>query len=99
MTDEELREALAALFARSGDGELLARCVGALKERAARSDRREWLSRLVRDMWLSEKAIAAGRGIGDAIEFTAWLEDDFGPGMGIEIPGGGALARRSGGAQ
>lgn len=87
MTDEELREALAGLFAYdtgctdSGirDESLRARC---LEELSVRSEERPtsaapdpFLARMLRDYWLSEDAIAQGHGTESVLEFTEWLDD------------------------
>jgi hypothetical protein len=38
---------------------------------------RLWLSRLVREMWLSDEALAQGYGIEDALGFTKWLDEQM----------------------
>jgi hypothetical protein len=85
MTDEELREALDGLFAYdrgsvdSGihDEALRARCVAELEARKSvgAEEWRRLLAVLVRDMWLSDKAIAQGYGTEDAVSFVEWLEE------------------------
>jgi hypothetical protein len=85
MTDEELRAALVGLHAYdegardSGihDEDLRERCKAELKARTASGEpgARLFLSRLVRDMWLSEEALAQGYGIEDAEGFIRWLSD------------------------
>jgi len=84
MSDEELRAALDGLYAYdqgskdSGihDEALRARCIAHM---------RQWpvgefelmptaeVSRMVRDMWLSDEAIGQGYGIESAFGFTRWL--------------------------
>jgi hypothetical protein len=83
MTDQELRDALDGLYAYdtgsadSGilDETLRRRCVQELGTRMAHEASRLFLSRLIRDMWLTEEALAQGYGIEDAVSFTGWLED------------------------
>jgi hypothetical protein len=36
---------------------------------------RLFLSRLIRDMWLTEEALAQGYGIEDVMSFAAWLDE------------------------
>lgn len=84
MTDDELRDALEGLFAYdegatdSGihDEGLRKRCMQEVEERKALGETlpRLLVSRMVRDMWLSEEALAQGYGIEDAIGFTEWLD-------------------------
>lgn len=84
MTDDELHRALDGLYAYdqgavdSGirDAGLRARCVAQMKQ---------WpvgeyellptaeVSRLVREMWLTDEAIGQGYGIESAFSFTRWL--------------------------
>jgi hypothetical protein len=86
MTEQELRDALEGLYAYDSgargsgihDEALRQRCIAAIKaipygphELAPRL----WLSRLIRDMWLSENALSQGYGIEDAISFLKWLEE------------------------
>ena len=83
MSDEELRAALDGLFAYDGgstdsgihDEALRARCITELHSRSGPYETapRLFLSRLIRDMWLSEEALEQGYGIEDAVEFTEWL--------------------------
>lgn len=83
MDDKELRDALDGLFAYdtgstdSGirDEGLRQRCVAELQQRAAPGETaaRLFLSRMIRDMWLSDEALEQGYGIEDALEFTDWL--------------------------
>ncbi len=86
MTEERLREALRGLFAYdtgstdSGihDEGLRQQCIAAIK--AIPTDPYEvaprlWLSRLIRDAYLSEEALEEGYGIEDAISFVKWLQE------------------------
>lgn len=92
MTDEALTEALDGLYAYDSgcvdsgthDEALRARCIAELHNRMGEYEiaPRLFLSRLVRDMWLSEEALANGYGIQDAMEFVAWLDER----MDIHIP-------------
>lgn len=86
MTDDELRDALDGLYAYDGgatdsgirDENLRARCKEELKARHAGDGYGPWLSRLVREMWLSDEAIEQGYGIVDAVEFCRWLDEEMG---------------------
>lgn len=88
MTRDELIKALDGLHAYddgavdSGirDESLRARCIEELKRITAAEpeDGREFFSRLVRDMWLSEEAIEQGYGIEDALGFVDWLDERMG---------------------
>lgn len=82
MTDDELRDALDGLYAYDGgagsgirDESLRARCTEDLAvRRALGPDRwRQWLGALVRDMWLSDVALAQGYGLEEATGFIRWL--------------------------
>lgn len=83
MTDDELRDALDGLYAYdtgcvdSGihDEALRARCVEELTARAGRPDHRLWEARLVRDLFVSEEALANGYGLEDLVRFVQWLAD------------------------
>ncbi len=85
MSDDDLLDALDGLFAYdtgavdSGihDESLRARCIAELRRRVETppDHGRLWLSRLIRDMWLSEDALAQGSGIEDVVEFIRWLDD------------------------
>ena len=84
MTDEELRKALDGLFAYDSgatdsgkhDEELRARCRKELTERQALPHAwRGFISRLVRDLCLTDEAIEEGYGLYDALDFIEWLED------------------------
>jgi hypothetical protein len=92
LAEQELRDALEGLYAYdtgshdSGihDEALRQRCIAAIKAMPiGRSELvpRLWLSRLIRDMWLSEDALNQGYGIEDAISFLKWLEER------MEVPG------------
>lgn len=93
MTDDELRDALDGLYAwdqgsvGSGirDESLRARCVSTLAERRGLGTTpwRIWLGHLVREMWLSDQALAQGYGTEDAVHFVTWLEDR----MDTPLPG------------
>ncbi len=85
MSEAELRDALDGLFAYdtgavdSGihDENLRARCIAEI-HRHFEDDHDAgmlWLSRLTRDMWLSDKALADGYTIEDVQEFIDWLDD------------------------
>lgn len=83
MTDEELRDVLDGLHAYddgaadSGirDEARRARCIAVLKDRRTGAEGRQWLARLVRDMWLTDEAIEQGYGLEDALGFIERLED------------------------
>lgn len=88
MTDEELRDALDGLYAYdqgsrdSGihDEALRERCIKELRDRPRGEFEllpRLLVSRMVRDMWLSEEALQQGYGIEDAARFIAWLDDQM----------------------
>ena len=88
MTDEELRTALEGLFAYDSgsrgsgihDEALRQRCIAELKSKPCGAYEvvpRLYLSRLVREMWLSEESLAQGYGIEDAVSFITWLEDQM----------------------
>lgn len=89
MTDEELRDALDGLYAYddgavdSGihDERLRAKCITHLKTWSVGKCEfmpRLEVSRLVREMWLSEEALEQGYGIDSAIKFTRWLCEQAG---------------------
>lgn len=88
MTRDELTGALDGLFAYDGgavdsgvhDEGLRARCVEALAALPLGPYElySPELSRLVRDMWLSDEAIDAGYGLETAVEFVRWLGDRMG---------------------
>ncbi len=83
MTREELIDALDGLHAyddgavQSGirDESLRSRCIEELKRRKDAPDAYAFFSTLIRDMWLTDKAIEQGYGIEDAMGFARWLED------------------------
>lgn len=89
MTDEEFREGLDGLFAHdtgcvdSGikDERLREQCRQVLVDHA---DDAAWLTRLIREMWMSEDAVAAGYGIGDALSFVGWLSDRMEFDLGVD---------------
>lgn len=89
MTEEELRDALDGLYAYdmgshdSGikDEALLQKCIAAIQNLPCDHGElvpRLWLSRLVRDMWLSEESLAQGYGVEDAVSFLRWLCEKLG---------------------
>jgi hypothetical protein len=88
MTEQELRDALDGLFAYdtgavdSGihDEALRERCITELKSQIGAHEvaPRLFLSRMIRDMWLSEEALAQGYGIEDVMSFVVWLGDYMG---------------------
>lgn len=85
MTDQELQDTLDGLYAYdtgsvdSGihDEELRQRCIAELRSRLGPGEMapRLFLSRMIRDMWLSEEALAQGYGIEDAVGFIVWLDE------------------------
>ena len=96
MNDAELQDALLWLYA-SDCG--LARALG--HEPALRSDCRQaiwerlvlnevelhvWISRLARDAFLSEQALASGHGIDDACEFWSWFDHTMWTTTGYNSP-------------
>ena len=89
MTDAELRDALNGIYAYdtgstdSGihDEALRERCLEALREMPRRPGAlaaQQFIARMVRDLYLSEEALAQGYGIEDADEFLHWLDDQLG---------------------
>jgi hypothetical protein len=86
--DAKLRDALDGLYAYdqgsmdSGirDENLRRRCIREMAERTGRGETcaRVFLSRLVRDMWLSDAALEQGYGIEDAQSFICWLGERMG---------------------
>lgn len=88
MTDEELRDSLDGLYAYDNgavdsgihDEDLRVRCVTEMQARRGPYEvaPRLFLSRMIRDMWLSEEALAQGYGIEDAVNFVRWLGDCMG---------------------
>ena len=93
MEEQKLREALRALFAYdtgttdSGikNEVLRQKCLAAIEAMPRTPFEvvpRLWLSRLIRDCFLSEEALAQGYGIEDALTFLRWMEDVMGmPGL------------------
>jgi hypothetical protein len=89
--DEQLRKALWKLWEEqfdlapeadepAGDPELRSQCLVGL---LARCQDGEWypnafISRLVRDWYLSDEAIARGDGIGSVLDVVNWLNDTLG---------------------
>lgn len=85
MTEEELRDAIDGLSAYDNgcvdsgihDEALRARFhahIGAL----AKDERRKVLSRVMRDLFLTDEAIARGYGWEDAGALAAWYDEQFG---------------------
>ncbi|MET0694308.1 MAG: hypothetical protein ABWX96_16875 [Propionibacteriaceae bacterium] len=84
MTDDELRDALVWLYAEDCGLVCSADSEPALRQQARRAvwDRlvadegqlRVWISQLVRDVFLSDLALASGHGIDDACEFWSWFD-------------------------
>ncbi len=99
MTNEELREALVWLYARDcglaagagNESALRAECRQAIWDRLVGDEveLRVWISRLVRDVFLSETALANGHGIDDACEFWNWFDQS----MWTVAPAHGRMAR------
>lgn len=88
MDEKALCEALEGLYAYDGgsldsgikDEALRQKCKEYIKSLPLKSSElvpRLWLSRLVRDMWLSEEALEQGYGIEDALKFLQWLQDEM----------------------
>lgn len=83
VTEEELREALHGLFAddmgapRPGAGmrgrALRDQVKGELHARRGSAGWAAWLARTVRDMWLSDEALAGGYDAEEAFLFLDWL--------------------------
>jgi hypothetical protein len=84
MDDRQLGEALVWLYATDcglvgpagHEHALRGRCRQGIWDRLVTDDveLRRWLSRLVRDVFLSETALASGHGIDDACEFWTWFD-------------------------
>jgi hypothetical protein len=89
MNEDELKDALDGLAAYdhgsvdSGihDEGLRDRCIDELNRRLDADDGRQFMSRLLRDQFLSEEALERGYGYEDLIAFVKWLADD----MGIDL--------------
>jgi hypothetical protein len=85
MTDEELRRALDGLFAYDSgstdsgihDEDLRARCIAEMQARTGplSVSPDPFLARMLRDMWLSEEALAQGYGTEAALRFIDWLDE------------------------
>jgi hypothetical protein len=84
MTDDQLGDALLWLYAADcglvgcagEEAALRTRCRQAVWDRLNDDDAglRRWISRLVRDVFLSEAALGSGHGIDDACEFWSWFD-------------------------
>ena len=85
MNDDALKEALIYLYTHDSQGPvtrgtyeeaLRARCRKAIWDRLVEDglDFRSWISALVRDLYLSDAALADGQGIEEACEFWAWFD-------------------------
>ena len=80
--DEQLAVMLVRLYARDAGETLLVadlaettrRCKQAILQRLIRDDFRVYISRLIRDLYLSEEGLSAGFGIEDAWEFWQWFD-------------------------
>ena len=87
MTNEELREALVWLYGRDcglvaaagNEPALRSECRQAIWDRLVGDEveLRAWISRLVRDVFLSETALSNGHGIDDACEFWNWFDQSM----------------------
>jgi hypothetical protein len=87
VTDDELREALIWLYADDcglvcGAGReptLRQQTRRAVWDRLVADDveLRVWISRLVREVFLSDQALANGHGIDDACEFWSWFDQSM----------------------
>jgi hypothetical protein len=90
VNDEMLRAALSRLYdhrttpGEAHTGELLALCRKAVRDRLLDDnfEFRIFLSRLVRDLYLSEAALEQGLGIEDACEFWFWFDQTMWPDLG-----------------
>jgi hypothetical protein len=87
MEDEQLAVMLVRLYA-SDEGptrlvadpsEAKSRCKQAILQRLIRDEFRVYISRLIRDVYLSEEGLAAGFGIEDACEFWQWFDRSMWP--------------------
>jgi hypothetical protein len=82
--DDQLGDALLWLYATDcglvgcagHEAALRTRCRRAIWDRLTEDDAglRRWISRLVRDIFLSEPALEAGHGVDDACEFWSWFD-------------------------
>jgi hypothetical protein len=87
MNNEELRDALVWLYAvdcelatpAGTEPSLRVDCRQAVWDRLVgnETELRVWISRLVRDVFLSEGALANGHGIDDACEFWSWFDQSM----------------------
>ena len=87
MTNEELREALVWIYALDcglvaavgNEPTLRAECRQAIWDRLVGNEveLRVWISRLVREVFLSETALSNGHGIDDACEFWNWFDQSM----------------------
>jgi hypothetical protein len=87
VTDDELREAVVWLYAsdsglaRSAGHEptLRALCRQAVWDRLVTDEvgLRVWVSKLVRDVFLSDDALRGGFGVEDACEFWSWFDQNM----------------------
>lgn len=83
MKTAKLIDALDGLFAYdtgatdSGihDEDLRTQCINELQRRLDQDDGRVLMSRLLRDMWLSDDMLAQGYGYEDMLRFVEWLDD------------------------
>jgi hypothetical protein len=85
MTDEELGDALSGLYAYdtgctdSGihDERLRQQCIEEMRSRTGPAEiaPRLLLSRMIRDHYLTEEALARGYGIEDVMSFASWLDE------------------------
>lgn len=88
MTEEELRDALSGLHAydtgcvQSGihDEKLRERVIQHLEElaKASENDWRLTMSRIVRELYLTDEALEQQYGIEDVADFIRWLDDRMG---------------------
>ena len=94
MNDNELKAALKELYAcESGtwvgvpDPRLRARCQDAINVRLFDEDLdfRVWFSCLVRDMYLSDAALARGAGLEDLCEFWDWFDRHMWTGKSADV--------------
>jgi hypothetical protein len=90
VNDEMLRAALSRLYdhrtmpGEAHASELFALCRQAVRDRLLDDnfEFRIFLSRLVRDLYLSEAALGQGLGIEDACEFWSWFDQTMWPDLG-----------------
>ena len=87
MHDRDLAEAVARLYAidcglagpTGNEAALRDSCRRDVWDRLVQNDVElgVWISRLVRDLFLAEPALAQGHGIHEAYEFWSWFEDNI----------------------